>query len=79
MRDKPAIGKRVMYSAAFVRNAGHDAEISQRRGTVVAVPQKVGKGWYVKIRWDDETDENARGALSSNLERAVPLATRGIL
>jgi hypothetical protein len=62
-KGKPHQGDIVRYSVPFMRSTGM---ITERSGEITKVIEKSGKGWYVKVRWDD--GGGAVGVLSQNLE-----------
>lgn len=58
-------GDRIAYTAAFVKQTGHDKNIADMRGTVKEDRGNMGKNQYLRVLWDGETEY--KGCLSCNI------------
>jgi len=65
MRNKPQVGQRVRYSHAWLKSVGAYDDLGWIRATITYVGKKIGKGYYVKMLLDGDTEPI--GCLSSNL------------
>ena len=64
---KFAVGDRVKYNHAFLKNTGSDYEISKMTGTIIEVKGNFGNSSLVKIKWDGDIE--IRGCLTCNLAK----------
>lgn len=74
MISNPKVGDKVWYSQEFCQNAGLSYDMAQRTGIITQVirphpPEIGGRGYYVKVSWDDSLNGEKVGALTLNLER----------